>query len=402
MLCVTWMYFATAAALLQTELAHETAGAQLAPVTKAVLGLVTQGGWRPPLPAAPPSQMRAGQLLMSEQPPPPMGASVDPETGEMKIVASETYEMMFKSLLGAAEGDITKEIEKVYPMVDYNFLQELDERIAKADGEGLTKLNEAKAAINAEMVKRMQEAAEAMKELVQSPTPVIMEGKIAGLARSGRLDDALFQLLQANLEQAQAAGEQGKGAVAVLSKLKDRVRIELDKKVAPETALIRELLRMEDTDARRSLLKDKMRRKKGASNIILAGQSKEQEEADKSTEPDIAPRQLAAALTELKARFGNVDDNYDTGLVAKLNLIAEEAESVALELADGKEISAKQAQDLAWERQTVSVWDLEQVEEEAHQDGNFAVWEEEAQAQMARQDSAMRKSAIDDQFGGQR
>lgn len=34
---------------------------------------------------------------------------------------------------------------------------------------------------------------------------------------------------------------------------------------------------------------------------------------------------------------------------------------MALELAGGKELTAKEAQDLAWERQTVSVWDLEKV-----------------------------------------
>ena len=50
----------------------------------------------------------------------------------------------------------------------------------------------------------------------------------------GRIDDALVQLLQANLEQAQAAGEQGRGAVQVLSKLQDRVRTEMDKNLQPE------------------------------------------------------------------------------------------------------------------------------------------------------------------------
>jgi hypothetical protein len=71
---------------------------------------------------------------------------------------------------------------------------------------------------------------------------------------------------------------------------------------------------------------------------------------------------------------------------------------VALELAGGKEITAKQAQDLAWDRNTVSVWDLGQVEEEAHQDGNLAVWEDEAQKQMARQDQAMRQKSIDSDY----
>ena len=78
-----------------------------------------------------------------------------------------------------------------------------------------------------------------------------------------------------------------------------------------------------------------------------------------------------------------------------------QAEGIALDLAGGKEVSAKQAQDMAWNQASVSVWDLAQVEEEAHQDGKLAVWEEEAQAQMARQDSAMRKSSIERDFGGQ-
>merc|ERR1740129_2732341 len=127
-------------------------------------------------------------------------------------------------------------------------------------------------------------------DLVQSPTPVIMEGKIAGLARQGRLDDALMQLLDANLQQAQLAGDAGKGAVAVLSKLKTRVQKEVDAKL----------------------------------------------------EPEVPPRLLAKAIQEIKHRFGNVDENYDTGFVKRLQTIAEEAESIALELADGKEITAQQ------------------------------------------------------------
>ena len=101
----------------------------------------------------------------------------------------------------------------------------------------------------------------------------------------------------------------------------------------------------------------------------------------------------------MKFRFGNVDEQFDTGFVKKLEVISDEAEAVALELAGGKELSAKEAQDLAWNRQTVSVWDLEQVENEAAQDGNFAVWEKEAQEQMARQESAQREAGIQRDMG---
>jgi len=129
--------------------------------------------------------------------------------------------------------------------------------------------------------------------------------------------------------------------------------------------------------------------------------SKEVEQDAKDTKPEISPREVAEAIQDIKLRFGNVDENYDTGFVSRLQTIAEEAEAIALDLAGGKELSARQAQDMAWEQASVSVWDLEAVEEEAHQDGKLAVWEEEAQQQMARQDSDMRKSAIDSDWTGQ-
>jgi hypothetical protein len=247
------------------------------------------------------------------------------------------------------------------------------------------------------MASRMQSAAEGLRDILQSPTPVVMEGKIAGLARQGRIDDALLQMLQANLEQARAAGEQGKAAVSVLSKLQERVQTELDAKLEPQVVLIRRLMRMEDKDARLSLLRDKMS-PKGGSSVLLIGEGGQEQEPEKD-EPEVSPRLVAEAITEIKARFGNVDEYYDTGFVAKLTMIADEAEAVALDLAGGKELTAQQQQDLMWDKGSVSVWDLEQIEEEAHEQGNWAVWESEAQEQMARQDSAMRKSSIDADWG---
>jgi hypothetical protein len=303
---------------------------------------------------------------------------------------------MLTTMLKAETKDLKGEISKNYLLIDYAFMQKLDKSLAEEqDQEKLTRLTEIKEAVNTEMASRMQQAAEALKDIVQSPTPVVMEGKIAGLARQGRVDDALLQLIQANVEQAREAGEQGKGAVQVLSKLQERVKSEFDKKLEPEAALLRRLLRMDDPEARRALLREQMAPKKGVSKLDLSAVSTEQRDSATSTEPDVPPRKMAAAIREIKARFGNVDEQYDTGFIKRLEDIAEEAESTALDLAGGKELTSKQAQDLAWERSTVSVWDLGQVEEEAHQEGKMAVWEEEAQAQMARQDEAMRQKAID-------
>ena len=341
----------------------------------------------------------------------------------VQIVSDETYGLMLSTLL-KTNNSISSEISANYAMVDYGFLQRLyaprthaitksrscthtlpnlfsrvcfihhrDEAIAAPDDEAhLPRLTSIKEAVNAEMATRMQQAAEALKEVLTSPTPVIMEGKIAGFARQGRIDDAMLQLLEANLQQAQQAGEQGKGAVAVMSKLQERVKTELDQKLPAPIALLRRLMRMDDPMAREGLLREKMAPKTVSKIVLTDSQGKAEEPED--TAPEVSPRDVSAAILEIKSRFGNVDEAYDTGFVQKLEQIANEAEAVALDLAGGKELSSKQQQDLMWERGTVSVWDLEQIEEEAHQDGNFAVWEEEAQQQMQRQETASREQSI--------
>ena len=92
------------------------------------------------------------------------------------------------------------------------------------------------------------------------------------------------------------------------------------------------------------------------------------EQDDDDGEPEVPPRELSQALLELKQRFGNVDENYDTGFVKKLEMIGDEAEAIALELAGGKEVSAQEQQDMMWDRGTVSVFELEKVEDQAHEE----------------------------------
>lgn len=308
-----------------------------------------------------------------------------------RIVSDETYGLMLKALL-ETENDLDQEVSSNYAMIDYGFMQRLETKVTDTDPAVAKRAVAIKEAVNAEMAKRMQTATETLKDIFTSPTPVIMDGKIAGLARAGKIDGALYDLLQANLEQAQAAGEQGANAVAMLTKLQGRIRDEMDQKLDPPVALFRRLMRMDSAEARQRLLKEKMASKK-ASKIVIAGMGGEEQEQD--TKAEVEPSEMAETIKDLKLRFGNVDENFDTGFVTKLEIIAEEAEAVALELAGGRELSAKEAQDMAWNRATVSVWDLEQVEEEAHQDGNFAVWEKEAQDQMYRQEEAQRRTALE-------
>ena len=66
-------------------------------------------------------------------------------------------------------------------------------------------------------------------------------------------------------------------------------------------------------------------------------------------------------MSPSQGRFGNVDEAYDTGFMKKVEMVAAEAEEVALEIAGGKEITAREQQDMMWSQGSVSVWDLEQV-----------------------------------------
>jgi len=304
------------------------------------------------------------------------------EAAPPSIVSKETYSLMLKALLETEES-ISDEVSKNYAMVDYEFLMQLEKRMEEGVDKERERLQEIKEATTTEMAKRMGEASEALKEIVSSPTPVVMEGKMAALARQGRVDDALLQLLEANLQQAQAAGEAGKSAVAALSRLQSRVQEEVDKKLEPQAQLLRRLLRIDSKPVRLSLLQEKMT-PKAKSNILMGNaldnKQPTKEELQQENKAEVDARELSQAILELKMRFGNVDEFYNSGFVAKLEMIGEEAEQIALDLAGGKEITAREQQEMMWNQGSVSVWELEKVEEQARETGGYAVWEPEGQA----------------------
>ena len=91
-----------------------------------------------------------------------------------EIVSSEAYSLMIRALL-ETENSITSEIQNNYEMIDYGFLQMLDERITSSDGEEKEKLEAVKVACTTEMSNRVQAAAAALQDILQSPTPVVME-----------------------------------------------------------------------------------------------------------------------------------------------------------------------------------------------------------------------------------
>lgn len=332
---------------------------------------------------------RARIHMVQDMGAPPRVEATSEAPAQQQINSKETYDVMFKTLL-TTENDLEKEVQNNYDLFDYGFLQMLDKRVKEGDDDPeIEKLKSIQKCIAKEMGFRMNQAAELLKEVFKAPNPLVMQAKITSLAREGKVDNAFLELLKANWQMALKAGPAGADKAALLAKLMTHCSEEIDKLQKPEIALIRKLMKCKDKAQRIELLTEKMSWKK-ASKLIVAD-AKGEEEKQEDQKPEVPPKLFAETLRDMKARFGNVDEDFNTGFMEKIEIIAEEAEKVAWDLSGGKELTPQQQQDYMWNKGTVSVWDLAAMEDKAHEEGNLAVWEQEAQEQMARQENQQRK-----------
>lgn len=234
------------------------------------------------------------------------------------------------------------------------------------------------ALVNSEMSVRMGRAADALKKLLGAG-PAGMFRLVPDYMQRGLLEESLLLLLEANIRQAKQAG--AAPAAELMGRLMTQIRLEIDKAVEPELRLLRELLRIESPDARLQLLKQKIAPKENTPQILIAGaRDSKPKPADKG--PEVKIRKFAQALAKLKAQFGNIDEEMESGLIARLETIAGEAESVAREFGTGSDMTPQELQDLMWEKSTVSVWDLEKAEDEFEGSGRSAPWSDENQQRL--------------------
>jgi len=280
------------------------------------------------------------------------------------------YNALLEMILAAESINVTQidMVKASYEKIDYAFMEKLNERIGSTEGEEKASLTNIQQLVNVEMQERMSRAANALKKLL-SAGPGGMFKMLPDYMQRGLLDEPLLLLLEANIKQAQEAGAEP--AANLMSRLMQQVRLEIDKKVEPEVRLLRELLRIDSSEARKELLKQKIAPKEV--QILIAGAR----DTPQSTEPEVKIRKFAQALVKLKGQFGNMGEGSNDGLIAKLEDIANEAEAVAREFGTGSDMTPQELQDLMWEKGSVSVWDLEKVEEEAQQSGGVAPWEDE-------------------------
>ncbi|MGK3745132.1 MAG: hypothetical protein ACI8RD_004387 [Bacillariaceae sp.] len=169
------------------------------------------------------------------------------------------------------------------------------------------------------------------------------------------------------------------GPAELMKRLRYRAAEEKDKQASSkEIALIRKLLRADDANDRENILVDAFTPRE---NLLVQGTP---ENAAKALEgetpdqdkpmPDVPPPDFINACKAVMLNFGNLSYDDERGdLAARINQIASEAEVVATRIY-GKGMSLREQQDLAWEKQTTSIFDLEQMELEAESRGESAPW----------------------------
>lgn len=233
-------------------------------------------------------------------------------------------------------------------------------------------------ALAVEQQKRITAAAEALKQVLSTGDPMRMEGAIVKMAREGKIDEPFLLLLQANEQQAAAAG--AAGPEQLMARLRKRAMEEKDKQMASkEIRLIRQLLREDDAAAREKILEEAFTPKAA---LLVPGTAENARKAvdgeapdEEKPMPEVPPPDFISACKAVMLNFGNLGMGEEQGvdLAARIKKIAAEAEVVATRIY-GKGMSLREQQDRAWKDESTSVFDLERMEIEAERMGEQAPW----------------------------
>lgn len=292
---------------------------------------------------------------------------------ELSPEIRSSYEKQLKKLLPPYKKsqDVTSVVAKNYDKVDAQLVKILNERASNGDADSQAVLD----AVAIEQQDRIAGATEKLKMVLSMGDPMRMEGKIVKLAKDEQIDEAFLLLLEANADQAKAAG--ATGPAELMYRLKERALQEKDKQsTSKEIKLLRQLLRESDKNKREALLEDAFTPRESflvpatAENINRAAEGEQPEE--EKPMPDVSPPDFINACKAVLINFGNVGDG-EFDLTDKVKEIAADAEVVATRIY-GQGMSNTEQQDRMWKDCTTSIFDLETMEIEAERMGDKAPW----------------------------
>jgi hypothetical protein len=171
-----------------------------------------------------------------------------------------SYDDMCKKVLPPYKaGDTPASIVfSYYDQFDAQFIKVLKERAENGEQESQDVLD----ALAQEQNTRLTAATDSLKTVLSAGDPMRMEGVIVKLAREGKIDEPFLLLLEANANQAAAAG--ATGPAELMKRLGQRAMEEKDKQSSSkEVKLLRQLLRTDDETKRAELLEEAFTPKQG-------------------------------------------------------------------------------------------------------------------------------------------
>jgi len=288
-----------------------------------------------------------------------------------------SYEALVKDLLPPYKsGETTDSVVYVnYDRCDAQLVKVLDERAQNGDDDSKAVLE----ALGREQQKRLAAATEKLKSVLAVGDPMRMEGAIVKLGKEGQIDEPFLLLLEANANQAKAAG--AAGPAQLMMKLKKKAAEEKDRNSgSKEIRLLRKLLREESSEEREKILEDAFTPRE---RILVEGTMANAQKAadgeapeEEKPVPDVPPPDFINACKAVMLNFGNLNlekADGETDLSELIKEIANEAEIVATKIY-GKGMTVKEQQDRAWSESTTSIFDLERLELEAASRGETAPW----------------------------
>ena len=165
-------------------------------------------------------------------------------------IRSSYEDMCSKILPPYKAGDTPASIVyNYYDQFDAQFIKVLNERAMNGDDDSQAVLD----ALAVEQQTRVNTATENLRDVLSKGEPMRMQGAIVKLAKEGKIDEPFLLLLEANADQARAAG--ATGPAELMDKLRERAMTEKDKQSASkEIKLLRQLLREPDQVKREDLL----------------------------------------------------------------------------------------------------------------------------------------------------
>ena len=287
-----------------------------------------------------------------------------------------SYETLLKTVMPPykAGDSFASIVYNNYDQFDAQFIKVLNERVNNGDDDAKSLLS----ALADEQQNRIAKATETLKEILSLGDPMRMEGLVVKMAREGKVDEALLLLLEANENQARAAG--AGGPAELMKKLRLRAVDEKDKhSSSKEIRLLRQLLRTDDASERETLLEDAFTPKE---TLLVPGTPENAQKAadgeapeQEKPMPEVPPPDFINACKAVLLNFGNLGayDENRGDLATRIKKLASEAEVVATRIY-GKGMTLREQQDRMWKDQTTSIFDLERMEIEAERNGETAPW----------------------------